>query len=193
MKRPIMTTGVALLAAAGIAACGSSSGGGGTTAAAPAATGAAASSPASASTKTVALRQVSGIGKVLVNSAGMGIYVTDADTGGKIACTKSSGCTSFWKPVMVSSGKPGGAGSVGKLGTAKRPDGTTQLTIDGRPVYTFAPDSPGKLTGNDYTDHFAGQQFVWHALAPGGKPVAASSAPAAPATTNSGGSSGYGY
>ena len=44
-----------------------------------------------------------------------------------------------------------------------RPDGSQQVTADGTPLYTFSEDSQGKVTGNDFSDAFAGQQFTWHA------------------------------
>jgi len=193
MKRLILTVGAAIVAAVAIAACG-----GGTSAtttpSAGAATGTGTSAPASGgATRTVDLQQVSGVGRVLVSSAGMAMYTNDADTGGKVVCTTGSGCTSFWKPVMVSGAKPTGMGNVGKLGTIKRPEGTTQLTVNGKPVYTFVSDSPGKVTGNGFTDHFAGHKFVWHALVTGGTAAPASSSPAPTTTTSSGGGGAYGY
>ena len=45
-----------------------------------------------------------------------------------------------------------------------RPDGTKQVTDDGKPLYTFTEDSKGKVTGNDFSDDFNGQQFTWHAV-----------------------------
>ena len=72
----------------------------------------------------------------------------------------------IWPPLAApSSGQPtAGDGVSGKLGTVKRPDGTRQVTLDGRPLYRFAQDSqPGKATGDNATDSFGGQKFNWHA------------------------------
>jgi hypothetical protein len=44
-----------------------------------------------------------------------------------------------------------------------RPDGTKQVTDDGKPLYTFTEDSTGEVTGNDFSDDFNGQAFTWHA------------------------------
>ena len=39
--------------------------------------------------------------------------------------------------------------TTGKLGTIKRPGGTTQATYDGHPLYTYIGDSaPGQARGN---------------------------------------------
>ena len=57
-----------------------------------------------------------------------------------------------------------GDGVSGRLATVKRPDGSRQVTLDGRPLYRFAQDSAaGKATGDGVTDNFDGQQFTWHA------------------------------
>ena len=72
----------------------------------------------------------------------------------------------IWPPLAApGSGQPtAGDGVSGKLGTIKRPDGASQVTLDGRPLYRFAQDgSSGKATGDGVTDSFGGRQFKWHA------------------------------
>jgi predicted lipoprotein with Yx(FWY)xxD motif len=48
-------------------------------------------------------------------------------------------------------GRPvAGAGVSGRLGTIRRSDGTTQVTYDGHPLYTYVGDSgPGQANGNN--------------------------------------------
>jgi predicted lipoprotein with Yx(FWY)xxD motif len=131
------------------------------------------------------------IGTVLVNSAGLTIYSvkTPAETNGNIKCTGS--CTSFWFPVTASPGSLSDSGLPGKLGTVHRPDGKTQLTYDGRPLYTFRLDTaPGQAHGNNYTDSFNGTSFTWQAVTASGKPAAGGAAAPTPAPTGNG---GYGY
>jgi predicted lipoprotein with Yx(FWY)xxD motif len=137
------------------------------------------SSTGSASTPSgdqmVATSEISGVGRVLVDQSGKPIYTSDQEQTGKIVCA-SSACTTFWKPVEASGQKPAGDGDTGKLGVVKRPDGTQQVTANGRPLYTFAEDSPGKSTGDGFTDDFDGRHFTWHVVLAGGKTKGSSSA-----------------
>jgi predicted lipoprotein with Yx(FWY)xxD motif len=92
-----------------------------------------------------------------------------------------------WVPLTVSAGTipTGGAGVTGVLATVTRPDGSNQVTYDGRPLYTFTPDGgPGKSGGNGARDSFGGTDFLWHAVAISG------SAPPPP-PDNGGGPGGY--
>ncbi|HYM44871.1 MAG TPA: hypothetical protein VES65_01755 [Solirubrobacteraceae bacterium] len=128
---------------------------------------------------------------VIVDSQGMTLYHLSGEQNGKFICT-SSACLQVWHPLSASAGTP--SGSVGSLGTVKRPDGTEQVTYKGMPLYTFAPDQkPGDAKGQGIKD-----VGTWTAVTVSGS----SSAPAAtvPATTHtesapagSGGGGGYGY
>ena len=62
-----------------------------------------------------------------------------------------------------------GAGVVAsKLGTAKRADGTTGVTYDGHPLYTYAGDgAPGQTSGEGLTDYGA----EWYALSAAGRAI----------------------
>jgi predicted lipoprotein with Yx(FWY)xxD motif len=53
---------------------------------------------------------------------------------------------------------------------AERPDGTRQVTLDGRRLYTFVQDEPGEVTGDGFSDAFDGQQFTWHVVSVGSAP-----------------------
>jgi predicted lipoprotein with Yx(FWY)xxD motif len=152
-----------------LAACGSTGGGGSNQGA------------ASASASTVSTKQVGGIGAVLVDAKGMVLYSPDEESGGKVLCMGQ--CTSIWMPLSASS--PTAAPGVADLGTITRSDGTTQVTAGGRPLYTFAEDSPGDVKGNGASDDFAGQHFTWHAVMADG--TLAGSTP-----TTSGGVPAYG-
>jgi predicted lipoprotein with Yx(FWY)xxD motif len=98
----------------------------------------------------------------LVDAKGAALYTNAQEKSGQVMCTGS--CVSIWVP-LASSGKPtAGDGVSGTLGTVKRPDGKTQVTLDGRPLYTFAQDNgSSKPTGDGAKDSFGGQQFTWHA------------------------------
>jgi predicted lipoprotein with Yx(FWY)xxD motif len=121
-------------------------------------------------TGAVSTRQLSGIGTALVDSSGKTIYTprTPAEANGKIKCTGS--CLSFWFPVTVSSTNSASSGLPGKLGTTHRPDGKTQLTYNGKPLYTFRLDTAaGQAHGSNFTDSFSGTSFTWEVVAAGGQ------------------------
>ena len=154
----LLTSGATLVAMVALGACGG--GGGGDDSGSSAA-----ATPAEATT-TVAVRQVDGIGNVLVDASGKALYTSDVEADGKVRCTGA--CTSFWEPLKLDSRTPTAAGGAGKLGVIKRPDGTNQVTAGGKPLYTFSEDAPGKVTGNDFSDDFNGRRFTWNAVLAGG-------------------------
>ena len=179
--------GVAMI----LAACGSSAKK--TSTAAPPTSAASASTTTQAPSSSTAISTASSSkGEILVDAKGKSLYVFDKDTSGKIACT--TGCVAIWPPLVVPTGTsaPSGVMNVtATLGTVMRPEGTTQLTSDGRPLYTFSGDSAaGQVNG----DGFAGG--IWHvakASGNGSAPAAAgSSATTTPSSTSSS-SGGYGY
>jgi len=158
MSRIMVVIGIAVVALV-VAACGGSSGGGAYGG------GSTASKPASGK-GSVALASTQ-LGKVLVDGKGRTLYLFEADKGAMSKC--SGACAAAWPP-LTSSGKPtAGTGVVAsKLGTAKRPDGTTGVTYAGHPLYTYAGDTaPGQTAGEGLTDYGA----EWYALSAAGKTV----------------------
>jgi predicted lipoprotein with Yx(FWY)xxD motif len=115
--------------------------------------------------------------KPLVASSGLALYTPDGESASNVRCTGS--CTTIWKPLRPGDAKLTGAAVI------KRPDGTKQLATAGKPLYTFAEDTPGAVTGNGKSDAFGAKRFTWHVVTAGGKTAAA------PATQSSGGG-GYG-
>jgi len=103
-------------------------------------------SPSATGPARVALGSTSA-GKVLVDGQGMTLYVFARDTRGRSACTGS--CASYWPPVPSSEKPTVAVGAVtAQFGSVKRPDGSSQLTVNGFPVYTYAGDSqPGQASG----------------------------------------------
>lgn len=182
----------ALAASLTLAACGSgssSSGSASQASTAPAGTTSSSSGEGAAVVKSASNTTLGAT--VIVDSQGMTLYHLSGEQNGKFICT-SSACLQVWHPLSASAGTP--SGSVGSLGTVKRPDGTEQVTYKGMPLYTFAPDQkPGDAKGQGIKD-----VGTWTAVTVSGS----SSAPAAtvPATTHtesapagSGGGGGYGY
>jgi predicted lipoprotein with Yx(FWY)xxD motif len=96
---------------------------------------------------TVSIRTAS-LGKVLVDSKGLTLYVWDRDTtAGKSSCT--GGCATVWPPVAVTGMHTYGAGlTASTFSVITRTDGTKQLAVNGKPLYTFANDTkPGDVKG----------------------------------------------
>ncbi len=171
MKRRFIA-GITAAAALMLAACGT---GGGTSPSGAAGTG---------SGMALAVRQVNGVGDVLADANGHAVYTPDQEANGVVHCTGD--CTAFWKPLPASSSLPPTPAGAGVLGIITRPDGTKQLTDDGRPLYTFVEDSSTTLKGNGFADDFGGTHFTWHAVvtqpgpgAPGGAPPTSTTPPQA--------------
>jgi predicted lipoprotein with Yx(FWY)xxD motif len=164
--------GLALLAAAA-AGCG----GGGATAATSAAP-----KTASGQTATVGVSN-SGLGQILVDSQGRTLYLFKADQGTKSACTGA--CAGAWPPLLVT-GKPsvGSGVNASLVGTSTRPEGKTQVTYNGHPLYLFAQDQKAGETNGQGVSAFGA---AWFALNSAGNQVSASSS-----STGSGGG-GLGY
>jgi predicted lipoprotein with Yx(FWY)xxD motif len=127
--------------------------------------------PASGGT-TVALAS-SKLGKILVDGESRTLYLFEADTG--TASTCNGACASAWPPLTTTGEPIAGPGiSASKLGTAKRSDGTTGVTYNGHPLYTFAGDSaPGQTTGQG-SDGFGAE---WYVLSAAGNAIETSGEP----------------
>ena len=139
----------------------------------------------------VSTRHLTGIGTALVNSSGMTIYTpkTPAETNGNIKCTGS--CLSFWFPVTASSAHLTASGLPGKVASIHLSDGKTQLTYNGRPLYTFRLDTAaGQAHGSNYSDSFNGTSFTWEVVTASGQ-ADGTGAPAPSASSSSGYGSGY--
>lgn len=103
-----------------------------------------------ASSFTIGTSSVPGLGTVLVDAKGFTLYTLASESGGSIKCTGS--CAASWPPLLLPTGvmsaTAGGGVNAGKLGTVSRPDGGTQVTYGGMPLYLFVSDqSPGQATG----------------------------------------------
>ena len=136
----IWTSLLVVAAAAALAGCGGSSSGSGDT----------------GSETVIAARQVD-----------KGLELTTADdqtlytfTGG--SCDGS--CADVWIP-MEAEGKVVADGDSGLdpalVGTTTRDDGTSQVTYDGKALYTYSEEDPGEVTGSGSS--FGGTWRVAHA------------------------------
>ena len=122
-----------LLGAVGLALAAAAGGSSGTTTANP--------SPAAASGSAsggIAVGKT-GAGVVLVDAKGMTLYAFAADSKGHSVCTGS--CATYWPPVPGSEKAHVSSKVTAPVGTVTRSDGSTQLTVAGYPMYTYAGDS----------------------------------------------------
>jgi predicted lipoprotein with Yx(FWY)xxD motif len=110
-----------------------------------------------------------GIGQILVNSEGHTLYLFKADQGTKSACTGA--CAGAWPPLLVKGPPALGKGvNASLVHTTTRPEGTTQLTYNGHPLYLFAQDQKAGETNGQGVSAFGA---AWFALNSSGNQASA--------------------
>jgi predicted lipoprotein with Yx(FWY)xxD motif len=145
-------------------------------AAAPASVGGGPSGPAGV---IVHAASSPGFGTVLTGPNGMTLYTHTGDSATSSTCTDA--CAVAWPPLATTGQPTAGAGVTGSLATLTRPDGTTQVTFGGHPLYYWQGDTKaGEVTGNG-VDGFSVATAGGAVVAP--KASTAAHAPAAPAPT----------
>ncbi|OLC27275.1 MAG: hypothetical protein AUG06_04510 [Actinobacteria bacterium 13_1_20CM_2_65_11] len=123
-------------------------------------------SAASAGT-TIAVANDAKLGQILIDSAGMTVYLFVADTGSVSTCYTS--CAQIWPPVATSGAPQAGTGATASLlGTSKRTDGKTQVTYAGHPLYYFVNDKKAGDTTGQGVNGFGG---LWWVLSPSGAAI----------------------
>jgi predicted lipoprotein with Yx(FWY)xxD motif len=180
MKTPRIIVVTAAALALGVAAAGCGSGSSSSAASAGAGTNASGSSSgrssgygygggsSAASTGAVTLKVASSsLGRILVDQDGKTLYLFEADARNKSNC--SGGCATVWPPFTTSGTATAGSGVSAKLiGTTMRPDGSSEVTYAGHPLYWYEGDtSAGDTNGEGLTD-FGGS---WDAVSPAGNAV----------------------
>jgi predicted lipoprotein with Yx(FWY)xxD motif len=116
---------------------------------------------------TVALGNTGSLGMVLTGEDTKTLYVFGKDTSGASTCTGN--CATTWPPFTLDAGETAvaGTGVTGTISTIQRPDGSTQVAINGHPLYYFSGDqAAGDANGE-------GINGVWYAAAGDGTPVQA--------------------
>ncbi len=135
------------------------------------------------STRSVKLASATlpGVGSVVTGPTGRTLYYFTEDSSGFTRCTGQ--CAAVWPPLVVPSGtKPVlSSGLGGTVGTALRPDGSTQVTYDGHLMYYYQGDM---TAGQDKGQGLEGTWFV--------VPTSATSAAAMPTTSTTGPGGGGG-
>jgi predicted lipoprotein with Yx(FWY)xxD motif len=141
MRRPIALLAVLVLAAAALASL---------TSIASSAT----SKPATVKTGT------SSLGRIVVDGKSHTLYLFQKDKHGKSAC--SGACAQNWPPLLTNGAPKAGPGAKSSLlGTTKRSDGTTQVTYNKHPLYTFVADNDKRgSTKGEGIDAFGAKWYV---------------------------------
>ena len=117
----------------------------------------------------------SSLGKIVVNGKGMSAYYFDLDRAHSGVSVCSGICSANWPAILTSTTRPHVAGIKAVVGSIPLKGGKHQVTINGRPIYTFAFDKvAGQIKGE-------GAQGVWYAISPAGKEVKVLSLAAKPA------------
>lgn len=120
-----------------------------------------------ATTAQFAVKPVNTHEAVAVGHSGYAVYTFQGETTHHIICQKTASpktnCWAFWPPVSPSSS---GAlskqsGIKGKLGSFKN-HGTTQLTLNGQPLYYFTPDIQAGNKHQATGDQLKTFGSIWH-------------------------------
>ena len=95
---------------------------------------------------------------VAVTARGVTLYQLAPESSRHLVC-RSRDCFAAWPPLKANGAVTKMAGVHGRLGTIKR-GGFTQVTLNGKPVYTFVEDGGrrGQAEGEGI-NNFGG---VWH-------------------------------
>jgi predicted lipoprotein with Yx(FWY)xxD motif len=93
--------------------------------------------------------KTSKFGSILATKGHLALYTWKKEGVGKVRCTGA--CAAMWPPLTVAAGTMVAKHvphAMGTFGTIHRPDGRTQVTFDGRPLYTYHGDTPTKILCN---------------------------------------------
>ena len=113
---------------------------------------------------TVALTPTEKLGNILVDDAGMSLYLFTKDTRDVTNCYGK--CEIAWPPLLTI-GQPtlGDNVSAGAISTTVRKDGSTQVTYNGWPLYYYFKDT----AAGDITGQAVGK--VWWVVSGEGNPI----------------------
>jgi predicted lipoprotein with Yx(FWY)xxD motif len=103
-------------------------------------------------------------GRVLFDGRGRALYAFTSDGRGPSTCFGA--CATAWPPYTVTGRLRAGRGvRAALLGTVRRPDGSRQVTYNGRPLYYYVGDrQPGQILCQDVFE-FGG---TWLVVRPNG-------------------------
>ena len=88
-------------------------------------------------------------GSILATKGHLALYTWNQEKARKVKCTGA--CAKMWPPLTIPHGTMAPkhiAGVMGTFGEVMRPDGRTQVTFNGHPLYTYHGDTPTKILCN---------------------------------------------
>lgn len=106
--------------------------------------------PAASSGAIIETKTSSSLGQYLSDGSGKTLYTYGADTSGVSNCSGS--CLSTWPAYVPSSTS---ASLPSNVTVIKRSDGSSQYAYKGMPLYYFASDSTGQVTGDSVNNFHA--------------------------------------
>ncbi len=121
---------------------------------------------APAATASGVLLADTSLGQVLTADDGMTVYIFLPDNAGDPTCVAE--CAEAWPPLLVGDGATPTAGDgvdSAMLGTAANPEGGTQVTYNGWPLYYYAADNAAGDTNGQ------GVGEVWYVIGADGEPI----------------------
>lgn len=112
---------------------------------------------------SLTVAEVPGLGDVLTTEDGRTLYLFTQDGTAPSTTTCLDECAQKWPPLMATGGIRVTGAEQRLVGTLIRPEGGTQVTVGGWPLYTFAQDTtPGQAEGQ-------GVLGTWFAVTPEGE------------------------
>lgn len=117
---------------------------------------------------TVTVADLPELGSVLTDQEDRTLYLFTKDSKDPSQSTCIAECATQWPPMLTATNEVQVSGvDQALVGTVTRPDGGTQVTVGGWPLYTFAKDTaPGQANGQGVKD-------VWFTVTPDGKKAGA--------------------
>jgi predicted lipoprotein with Yx(FWY)xxD motif len=105
-------------------------------------------------------------GTIVGDGRGQAVYLFDKEQSSKSECYGD--CAQAWPPVLTKGRPVAGKGARERLlGTTRRRKGKRQVTYDGRPLYFYVDDAPGRVLCHNVSE-FGG---LWLVVRPDGTPV----------------------
>jgi predicted lipoprotein with Yx(FWY)xxD motif len=122
----------------------------------------AAAPPPRAQPVALDVAEIRGLGRVLTDQSGRTLYLFTQDSKTPSLSTCLGECARKWPPLLATGDVVVTGVEQNMVGTLARPDGRTQVTVGGWPVYTYAQDTaPGQANGH-------GALTTWYAITPEG-------------------------